>query len=71
MSEKYLNALAYVNFSLSIVEDVSERNGAQLQYRRKLEEFEREKKLPGNTLKGQVIMFPYYVESKTKKFFYV
>lgn len=67
MSEKYLNALAYVNFSLSIVEDVSERNGAQLQYRRKLEEFEREKKLPGNTLKGQVIMFPYYVESKTKK----
>ena len=67
MSEKYLNELAYVNFSLSVVEDVSERNGTQLQYRRKLEEFEYEKKLPGNTLKGQLIMFPYYVESKKNK----
>lgn len=63
MSQRYLNALVAVNSSLNFTEDLTELNGPQNQYRKKMREFERQRLLPGNTLPGQMVTYPYYVSS--------
>lgn len=67
MSQRYLNALAAVNSSLNFTEDLTEPNGPQNQYRKKMREFERQRLLPGNTLPGQMVTYPYYVSSREKR----
>lgn len=65
-SQEFLNALtgSRVAKNLSFMEDLVSRSGVQQHYCKLLKDIEEQHALPGNTLKGMNVTFPYHVVSE-------
>lgn len=65
MSQPFLNTLTGSRMAkdLSFMEDLVSRSGVQQHYCELLREIEEQRKIPGNTLKGLDVTFPYHVVS--------
>lgn len=67
MSRKFWNAVTELNHELTFEEDFISPNGTQKYYWELFKSWERNRQLPGNTLEGLSVTFPYYVNYRNEE----